>query len=117
MVLRTGRGVYRRHKGMKYRPYVPLTEIDIVSFSSIDLDKMTVKDLKALQSRLENLRTAMVDSAPPDSASIEYKFWNRRLRGTEDFLRGVRAFLDRLGDRSGKEPICSALRHLPGTGS
>ena len=101
---------------MKYKASIPLNEIDIGDFHSIDLDKMSVNDLKALQYHLEDLRYEMECNEPADRGSIEYRFWDHRLCKVEDFLDSVLDLLEKLGEHT-SGPIYTAFRSLPVSGS
>lgn len=116
MALFARSGIHRKVKGMKYKPSVPLTEMDIGDFNSMDLEKMSVNDLRALEYRLEDLRYEMECNEPADRGSVEYRFWDRRLCKVEDFLDSVQDLLEKLGD-TGNVPLYTAFRSLPVTGS
>ena len=109
--------VRRKHKGTGTRFCIPLTEVDIGDFNSLDLDKMSVRDLTALQIHLEDLRCEIRHHEPADRGSIEYRFWSHRLFRVEDFLACVQRLRNKLGDDSPDKPVFLSLRHLPVTGS
>ena len=102
---------------MKIRPWIPLTENDIGGFNSIDLDKMNMEELKALQYRLEDLRYDMECNEPSDPGSVEYRFWDRRLSKVEDFLDDVQDLVEKLEGAPCQKPAYAAFRSLPVTGS
>ena len=100
----------RRGKNEATIRYIPLTENDIGGFNSIDLDRMTLEDLKELEYRLEDLRYDMECSEPADSGSIEYRFWDRRLCKVEDFLDSVQDLIEELEGPSVRRPVFAAYR-------
>ena len=112
-MIRMTRAVHRKGKTRQYSIHIPLTEIDIGDFNSLDLDTMSVRDLKALRIHLEDLLSEILCTEPADRRSIEYRFWSHRLFRVESFLAGVQDLLGRLGNTAAKGPLCNAFRYLP----
>jgi len=109
------REIRRKHKGMKHKAFIPLTEIDIGDFNSIDLYKTSVNELKALQYNLEGLRHEVQCNKPADPCSIEYRFWSQRLFRVDNYLYGVLDLLEKLGDQT-TGPKRTAFSSLPAPG-
>ena len=89
---------------------MPLTENGIGGFNSVDLDKMTLEDLRKLEYRLEDLRYDMECSEPADCGSIEHRFWDRRLCKVEDFLDSVQDLIGDLEAPAARRPVFAAYR-------
>ena len=105
--------VHRTRRGVRIRPWIPLTDVDIRDYNSLDLDTMSMDDLKKLRRGLEDLRCLMERCEPADHCSIEHRFWDRRLSKVDDFLGGILYLLERLGDTTSKGPVSAVFRRLP----